>query len=32
VAEHLAVLRAAGFSTVELFWRAQMQAGFLAVK
>ena len=32
VAEHLAVLRAAGFGTVELFWRAQMQAGFLAVR
>ncbi len=32
VAEHLALLREVGFTTVELFWRAQLQAGFYAVK
>lgn len=32
IAEHLALFRSAGFATVELFWRAQMQAGFYAVK
>ncbi|MFT3831621.1 MAG: class I SAM-dependent methyltransferase [Opitutaceae bacterium] len=32
IAEHLALLRDVGFSTAELFWRAQMQAGFVAVK
>jgi len=32
IAEHLELLRATGFATVELFWRAQMQAGFYAVK
>ena len=32
IAEHLALLRATGFATVEIFWRAQMQAGFFAVK
>ncbi|HLP00659.1 MAG TPA: class I SAM-dependent methyltransferase [Opitutaceae bacterium] len=32
IAEHLALLREVGFGTAELFWRAHMQAGFLAVK
>lgn len=32
VDEHLALLRAAGFQTVELFWFSQMQAGFYAIK
>jgi len=32
VAEHLDLLIAIGFRTVELFWRAHMQAGFYAVK
>ncbi|MCK6489462.1 MAG: methyltransferase domain-containing protein [Planctomycetes bacterium] len=30
--EHLALLRETGFATVEVLWRAHMQAGFLAVK
>lgn len=32
VAEHIELLRATGFSAVELFWRAQIQAGFYAIK
>ena len=32
VAEHLALLRENGFSTVELLWYSVMQAGFYAVK
>ena len=32
VAEHLELLRLVGFSTAEIFWRAQMLAGFYAVK
>lgn len=32
VEEHLLLLRAAGFKTVEMFWYAQMQAGFYAIK
>jgi len=32
IAEHLALFRSVGFTTVELFWRAHMQAGFFAVK
>jgi len=32
VSEHLDVFRKAGFGVAELFWRAQMQAGFYAVK
>lgn len=32
VAEQLDQLRAAGFATAELFWRAQAQAGFFALK
>lgn len=32
VGEHIALLREVGFATVELFWRAQLQAGFYAVK
>ena len=32
IAEHLALLRSVGFATAELFWRAQMQAGFYAIK
>ncbi|MGE5372774.1 MAG: class I SAM-dependent methyltransferase [Solirubrobacterales bacterium] len=32
VEEHLALLRAAGFSAVELLWVSQMQAGFYAFK
>ena len=32
VAEHFALLREVGFGTVELFWRAQLQAGLYAVK
>ncbi|MDR3589874.1 MAG: class I SAM-dependent methyltransferase [Negativicutes bacterium] len=30
--EHIALLRAVGFSTVELFWASNMQAGFYAIK
>jgi hypothetical protein len=32
IAEHLALLRAVGFTTAELFWRAHLQAGFYAIK
>jgi tRNA (cmo5U34)-methyltransferase len=32
ITEHFAVFREAGFTTTEIFWRAQMQAGFYAVK
>jgi tRNA (cmo5U34)-methyltransferase len=32
VEEHLQLLRDTGFKTVELFWYAQMQAGFYAIK
>ena len=32
ITEHLAMFREAGFATAEIFWRAQMQAGFYAVK
>jgi len=32
VAEHLQLLRATGFTVVEIFWLSQMQAGFYAVK
>lgn len=32
IAEHLALLRDAGFPTAEVFWRAHMQAGFYAVR
>ncbi|MFT3780905.1 MAG: class I SAM-dependent methyltransferase [Nibricoccus sp.] len=32
IEDHLEVLKSAGFSCVEIFWRAQMQAGFYAVK
>ena len=32
IAEHLELLRAVGFATAELFWRAHMQAGFYAIK
>ena len=32
IAEHLALLRAVGFATAELFWRAHLQAGFYAIK
>jgi tRNA (cmo5U34)-methyltransferase len=32
IAEHLDLLRAVGFPTAELFWRAHMQAGFYAIK
>jgi tRNA (cmo5U34)-methyltransferase len=32
ITEHLALLKKAGFTTAEIFWRAQMQAGFYAVK
>jgi tRNA (cmo5U34)-methyltransferase len=32
IAEHLELLRAVGFATAEIFWRAHMQAGFYAIK
>ncbi|MGD0231966.1 MAG: hypothetical protein ABSC19_16690 [Syntrophorhabdales bacterium] len=32
IAEHLELLRATGFSTVEIFWLSHMQAGFYAIK
>jgi tRNA (cmo5U34)-methyltransferase len=32
VAEHLELLRNTGFSTAEVFWLSQMQAGFYAIK
>jgi len=32
VAEHLQLLRATGFTVVEIFWLSQMQAGFYAIK
>ena len=32
VEEHLALLRGAGFETVELFWYSYMQAGFYCIK
>jgi tRNA (cmo5U34)-methyltransferase len=32
VAEHVALLKSAGFQTVEHFWLSQMQAGFYAIK
>jgi tRNA (cmo5U34)-methyltransferase len=32
IGQHLELLASAGFTTVELFWRSQMQAGFYAVK
>jgi tRNA (cmo5U34)-methyltransferase len=32
IAEHLELLRAVGFATAEIFWRAHLQAGFYAVK
>jgi tRNA (cmo5U34)-methyltransferase len=32
IEEHLKLLRDTGFSTVEIFWYAQMQAGFYAIK
>jgi len=32
IAAHLELLRAVGFTTAELFWRAHMQAGFYAIK
>lgn len=32
VAEHLELLREAGFATVGVFWLSQMQAGFYAIK
>jgi SAM-dependent methyltransferase len=32
IAEHLELLRAVGFVTAEIFWRAHQQAGFYAVK
>jgi tRNA (cmo5U34)-methyltransferase len=32
IAEHLALLREAGFGVAEVLWRAHMQAGFYAVK
>jgi tRNA (cmo5U34)-methyltransferase len=32
IAEHLELLRATGFATAEIFWRAHMQAGFYAIK
>ena len=32
VNDHLALLRAVGFQTVELFWFSHMQAGFYAIK
>jgi len=32
IAEHLTLFQSVGFLTAELFWRAQMQAGFYAVK
>lgn len=32
VPEHLESLKAAGFSTVELFWYAYMQSGYLCIK
>lgn len=32
VAQHLELLKSAGFSTVEIFWLSQMQAGFYAIK
>jgi tRNA (cmo5U34)-methyltransferase len=32
IEEHLKLLRETGFATVEVFWYAQMQAGFYAIK
>jgi tRNA (cmo5U34)-methyltransferase len=32
IEEHLRLLRDTGFATVEVFWYAQMQAGFYAIK
>jgi len=32
IAEHLELLRAVGFATAEVFWRAHLQAGFYAIK
>lgn len=32
IAEHLALLREVGFASVEVLWRAYLQAGFYAVK
>ncbi len=32
VSDHLDLLRAAGFSTVEMFWLSHMQGGFYAIK
>jgi tRNA (cmo5U34)-methyltransferase len=32
IAEHLKLLRATGFSAVEIFWVSHMQAGFYAIK
>jgi len=32
IAEHLDLLRAVGFATAEIFWRAHLQAGFYAIK
>jgi len=32
VEEHLELLRATGFKTVELFWYSYMQAGFYCIK
>jgi tRNA (cmo5U34)-methyltransferase len=32
IEEHLKLLRDTGFNTVEIFWYAQMQAGFYAIK
>jgi tRNA (cmo5U34)-methyltransferase len=32
VAEHLALLREVGFDVTEIFWRAQMEAGFYAIR
>jgi tRNA (cmo5U34)-methyltransferase len=32
IAGHLELLRAVGFATAEIFWRAHLQAGFYAIK
>lgn len=32
IAEHLELLHNTGFSTVEVFWKSEMQAGFYAIK